>query len=138
MRTIDKIVVHCSATPEGKHFDVEDIRDWHVNGNGWRDVGYHFVVLLDGQIQIGRRLDIAGAHVKGHNKDSIGVCYIGGMNEAMTEPKDTRTDEQRDSLEVLLATLVRMFPGADIYGHRDFSNKACPSFDAKSEYKHLV
>ena len=81
MRTIDKIIVHCSATPRHKDFSAEDIRDWHVKGNGWDDIGYHFVIRLDGSIEYGRMVDKYGAHVKSHNYDSIGICYIGGMNK---------------------------------------------------------
>ena len=138
MRDINKVIVHCSATPAGRDVTIADVRRWHVEGNGWSDVGYHFFIRLDGQIELGRDLNTPGAHTQGYNKKSIGVCYAGGMSEDMSEPEDTRTDEQKDSLEVLLATLVRMFPGLEIYGHRDFSPKACPSFDAKNEYKHLL
>jgi N-acetylmuramoyl-L-alanine amidase len=130
MRKIDKIIIHCADTPEGKYFDIEDIRDWHLQ-NGWSDVGYHFVILLDGTIQIGRTLDKIGAHTKGYNSNSIGVCYIGGAKGV-----DTRTNEQKTSLIYLIGALKRMFK-ADVYGHRDFSNKECPSFDAKTEYEIL-
>jgi N-acetylmuramoyl-L-alanine amidase len=137
MRDINKIIVHCSATKDGQHYDIDDIRSWHVNGNGWSDVGYHFVVLLDGRIQIGRPLEKMGSHCKGQNKTSIGVCYIGGLDSS-GKYRDTRTYEQRESLEVLIATLVRMFPDSDVFGHNNFSSKACPCFDAHEEYKYLV
>ena len=68
MRNIDRIVLHCSATPEGKDYSVETIRDWHVNGRGWSDIGYHYVIRLDGSVELGRPIDKIGAHVKGHNK----------------------------------------------------------------------
>ena len=134
MRVINKIIVHCTATKEGQDFDIEDVRNWHVEGNGWRDVGYHYVVKLDGTIQLGRPLEVAGAHCKGHNEDSIGVCYVGGL-DGFGEPCDTRTTEQVDSLGALIYTLVHTFPGSEVYGHRDFANKACPSFDARKEYQ---
>ena len=132
MRKIKHLVVHCSATPRDKYFDVDDIRDWHVNGNGWLDVGYHFVILLDGTIQLGRPLEVVGAHVQGHNLNSIGVCYIGGGSGV-----DTRTDMQKESLMYLLKTLKLVFRDAEILGHRDFEgvNKLCPSFSVRSEYK---
>lgn len=136
MRTIDKVIVHCSATPEGRDIDAAAIRRWHVEGNGWRDIGYHYVIKLDGTIELGRDLDDIGSHCKGQNLGSIGVCYIGGVDED-DNPKDTRTTEQVESLYLLMAVLVRMFPGVSIYGHRDFANKACPSFDARAEYKEL-
>ena len=134
MRVINKIIVHCTATKEGRDFDIEDVRNWHVEGNGWRDVGYHYLVKLDGTIQLGRPLEVAGAHCKGHNEDSIGVCYVGGL-DGFGEPCDTRTTEQVDSLGALIYTLVHTFPGSEVYGHRDFANKACPSFDARKEYQ---
>lgn len=134
MRNIDLIVVHCSATPEGKHFSTETIRNWHVNGNGWSDIGYHWVVELDGKVRAGRPEQRVGAHVRGYNRSSIGICYVGGMSKDMKLPKDTRSQVQRESLERLLLELKVKYPKAIIRGHNDFSNKACPSFDAKEEY----
>lgn len=134
MRKIDLIVVHCSATPEGKHFSTETIRNWHVNGNGWSDIGYHWVVELDGKVRAGRPEQRVGAHVRGYNRSSIGICYVGGMSQDMKLPKDTRSQVQRESLEQLLLELKVRYPEAIIKGHNDFSNKACPSFDAKEEY----
>lgn len=136
MRTITEIIVHCSATPEGKYFDASDIDKWHKQ-RGWSGIGYHFVVLLDGTIQYGRDLKEVGAHTLGKNKTSIGLTYIGGMDVDMKHAKDTRTDAQKESLILLLKTLKKLHPEAIIYGHRDFSSKACPSFDAKTEYANL-
>lgn len=135
MRTIDKIFVHCSATIEGKYFDVNDIRAWHKS-KGWSDVGYHYVITLDGQIQEGRPLDKIGAHVKGHNQGSIGVCYIGGV-DADKKPKDTMTDLQETAMVNLLQSLKKQFPQSTIHGHNEFSNKACPSFDVQEKYGYL-
>ena len=131
MRTIKNIVIHCSYTPKCAYFDIEDIRKWHVGDNGWSDVGYHYIVLLDGTIQKGREDKTKGAHVKGHNHNSIGVCYIGGANG-----EDTRTDEQKISLTHLIATLRRLYPDSTVLGHRDFKGvkKDCPCFDANNEY----
>ena len=139
MRKINKIIVHCSATPEGKEFSVETIRKWHLK-RGWSDIGYHFVIDLQGELHEGRPVERTGAHVKGHNFDSIGVCYIGGV-EAERSPagewiaKDTRTEAQKEALEDFLLYMKDLYPQAKIYGHRDFSSKACPSFDAKTEYE---
>lgn len=139
---IRKIIVHCTATPEGKEVSVEQIRDWHVNINGWTDIGYHYVISLDGTVYRGRPEERTGAHTAGHNRFSIAVCYVGGCgpesdpNWAMT-PKDTRTDAQKSSLLKLLRELKSRYPDAEIYGHRDFSKKACPSFDARKEYANL-
>lgn len=138
MRKIDKIIVHCSATPEGKAFTVQQIRDWHVKGNGWRDIGYHFVVYLDGSVHNGRPVGQIGAHCSGHNAHSIGVCYVGGeVADGSHKPKDTRTPIQKTALRQLLKKLKAQYPGARIYGHRDFAPKACPSFDATAEYKDI-
>ena len=135
MRKITNIIVHCADTPEGRDDKAEDIRRWH-KARGFNDIGYHYVVDLDGTIEPGRDVTIAGAHTTGHNADSIGVCYIGGADTDM-KPKDTRTEEQKTALRLLLKYLVRKYPGAKIYGHRDFANKSCPSFDAKTEYANL-
>lgn len=135
MREINKIIVHCSATREGQDISAATIRDWHL-GRGWSDIGYHFIIGLDGRIEYGRPVEKPGAHTRGHNKRSIGVCYIGGVDEKL-KAKDTRTEKQKDSLIVLLATLKRLHPEAVIHSHSDFSPKACPSFDATEEYKNL-
>ena len=135
MRKITKIIVHCADTPEGRDDKAADIRRWH-KARGFNDIGYHYVVDLDGTIEPGRDVEIAGAHTTGHNADSIGVCYIGGADKNM-KPKDPRTEEQTTALRLLLKYLVQKSPGAKINGHRDFANKSCPSFDAKTEYKEL-
>lgn len=133
MRKITELIVHCSATPEGKSFSVADIDRWHRQ-RGWNGIGYHFVIYLDGSIHTGRRLPQIGAHCKGHNANSIGICYIGGCNSYGKSPKDTRTAAQKTALSTLLKELKKQFPNASIHGHRDFAPKACPSFDATAEY----
>lgn len=133
MRKITELIVHCSATPEGKSFSVADIDRWHRQ-RGWNGIGYHFVIYLDGSIHTGRRLAQIGAHCKGHNANSIGICYIGGCNSYGKSPKDTRTAAQKTALSTLLKELKKQFPNASIHGHRDFAPKACPSFDATAEY----
>ena len=136
-RTIDEIIVHCTATPEGKDFTVQQIRDWHVKWNGWRDIGYHFVVYRNGDVMPGRPIAQPGAHCAGHNTHSIGVCYVGGCAADGKTPKDTRTPIQKTALRQLLKRLKAAYPQAKIHGHRDFANKACPSFDATSEFSDL-
>lgn len=147
-RTITEIIVHCSDTPEGRNQTVDDIRAWH-KARGFSDIGYHYVVYRDGTVVEGRDIDIAGAHCMGHNTYSIGVCYVGGCEGEHKNgkilpktdkhgnhiPKDTRTLAQKASLINLLKDLRRLYPYAKIRGHRDFANKACPSFDATQEYK---
>ena len=136
MRNINKIIIHCSATPEGKEFSVDDIRRWHLQ-RGFADIGYHFVIYLDGSVHVGRPLAKASAHCKGHNAHSVGVCYIGGCEAHSQKPKDTRTEEQKRSLVRLITELRQQFPNASVHGHREFANKACPSFNAREEYKNL-
>lgn len=139
-RMINKIIVHCSATPEGKDYTVDDIRRWHKQ-QGWSDIGYHYVVYRNGDVVNGRNVDIQGAHCadNGGNINSIGICYIGGCARDGKTPKDTRTDAQKLALLNLLLDLKKMYPHAVILGHRDLDEhgKLCPSFDAKKEYRLL-
>lgn len=138
-RMIKEIIIHCSATPEGKDYTVDDIRRWH-KAQGWSDVGYHYVIGRHGELWTGRDVDIQGAHCMagGHNRYSIGVCYIGGVARDGKTPKDTRTLQQKAALLSLLADLRRLYPDARIYGHHDFErNKSCPSFDAVREYRNV-
>lgn len=97
------IVIHCSATKEGKDLDVDDIRQMHLN-RGWRDVGYHFIITLDGKIQKGRDVFDMGAHVRGYNRDSVGICYIGGLDKD-GDAKDTRTPNQKAALSDIVKRL---------------------------------
>lgn len=136
MREIDKIIVHCSATPEGRQTTVEEIRQWHLQ-RGWKDIGYHYVIYLDGTIHRGRPESVVGAHCSGYNKNSIGVCYIGGVAKDGKTPKDTRTEGQKRALREILNRLKRDYPKATLHGHNEFANKACPSFNVKEEYKNL-
>lgn len=150
MRSIKHIVIHCSATKEGKYFEAEDINRWHKK-RGWKGIGYHYVVLLDGSIELGRDIRQRGAHVKGFNNHSIGICYIGGLNKH-SKAKDTRTTAQKLALFCLVENLKEQFPNAEVLGHRDFSEdknnnkiidpsefmKDCPCFDAKTEYKNII
>jgi len=137
MRDINKIILHCSATREGQDISTETIRGWHVNERGWSDIGYHYVVLLDGTVDKARPVERKGAHVRGHNKGSIGICYIGGCDADMN-PKDTRTDLQKESLTELISYLMDSYEDATLHGHNEFSSKACPSFNVKEQYKELI
>ena len=137
MRQINKIIVHCAATREGRDFTVEDITRWH-KARGFATIGYHYVIYRDGSIHEGRPLEQIGAHCVGHNKHSIGICYIGGCASYGKTPKDTRTPEQKEAMLSLLRRLKAQFPNATIHGHRDFVAKACPSFDATSEFRSLA
>jgi len=115
---------------------VNEITRWHL-ARGFTTIGYHYVIYLDGSINAGRPESQAGAHTQGHNANSIGICYVGGMDKDNRKPKDTRTPEQKAALIKLLTDLSAKYPSATIHGHRDFANKACPSFDATTEYKSL-
>lgn len=150
IRNITLIIVHCSATAEGKDITVADIDRWHRN-RGFKKIGYHYVVYLDGSIHQGRKDNEIGAHCKGHNSESIGVCYVGGLAADGKTPKDTRTPRQKESLRKLIRTLKQKYPKAKVVGHRDMSPdtnhngkvdkweriKECPCFDAIPEYENL-
>ena len=148
-RTITDIVIHCTATRAWQDYSAEDIRRMH-KAQGWADIGYHYVVRLDGTIEPGRDVDKIGAHVSGHNANSIGVVYVGGLDN-QGKAKDTRTENQKCALLNLLMDLRKLYPKAKISGHRDFSPdkngdgiltpdeyfKSCPCFDAKAEYRRI-
>lgn len=143
-RRIDYIAIHCTATPEGMAKTVDQIKQEHQK-QGWATIGYHYVIEIDGSVHIGRDVDISGAHVDGYNANSIGVVYVGGLENkpntpyALLKTKDTRTQEQKAELLSLLMDLRRLYPNAKIQGHRDFPKvkKGCPSFDAKNEYSKI-
>ena len=143
-RRIDYIAVHCTATREGQAKTVEQIRAEHKK-QGWSDIGYHYVIDLQGNVHLGRDVDISGSHVSGYNSYSIGVVYVGGLENdpkktySQLKAKDTRTNAQKAALLSLLMDLRKLYPQAKIMGHRDFPKvaKACPSFDAKTEYARI-
>ena len=132
MRNITEIVIHCSATPEGREVTVKEIDRWHRE-RGFAKIGYHYVIHLDGSVSVGRKEEEAGAHVSGHNANSIGVCYVGGVDaNNVNAARDTRTPAQKVAMEKLVKELVAKYPKARVLGHRDFPGvaKACPCFDA--------
>ena len=137
MRKINKIILHCTATPEGREHDVADIRRWHLK-RGFNDIGYHYLIHIDGTVEEGRPLNKQGAHCSGQNRGSIGICYIGGMSKDMKKPKDTRTQAQKDSLIKLMHELIYKYnKDMTIHGHNEYANKACPSFNVQEEYANL-
>jgi len=138
-RKITEIILHCTATREGQPTTVEAIRRYHVKNRGWSDIGYHYVVYLDGSIHEGRNVDISGAHCTGHNAHSIGVCYVGGLDKH-GKAKDTRTPEQKATLIKLVKQLMQTYrlSANQVYGHYQFANKACPSFRIEPFRKSLL
>ena len=137
MRTITLIVIHCSAVRPGQQSSAKKINDWHHDRGFQNGIGYHYVVRRDGTIELGRPLEMIGAHVVGHNRHSIGICYEGGLN-SFGEDADTRTPEQKVTLRKLLEELHRKFPKALIVGHRDLNpGKKCPCYDVINEYRNL-
>lgn len=138
VKSIEHIVVHCSATPPNMNIGVKEIDGWHRD-RGWAKIGYHIVIRrnpgeLGGLIEYGdRSLLEAGAHVKGYNYKSIGVCMIGGVDD-FNNPDNNFTEDQYRSLGIVIDFLTGIFPNATVQGHCNFPdvNKACPSFDVEA------
>lgn len=133
MRQIKEIILHCSATAEGRDYTVADIDRWH-KARGWRGIGYHYVIYRDGSVHPGRPVEQIGAHCTGHNANSIGICYIGGLAADNKTPKDTRTPAQIQALRALVGELKKKYPGARVHGHNEFAAKACPCFNVRKEF----
>lgn len=151
MKKIDSIIIHCTATKEGWDVRAKDVDLWHKE-RGFKMIGYHFLIDLDGKVEVGRPLTMDGAHCKGWNNHSIGICYVGGLDK-FGNPKDTRTNAQKVSLMNLVYDLLDKFPEiSQILGHRDTSPdlngdgqitpnewiKACPCFEVKNEFPILI
>lgn len=130
MRKIDKIIIHCSATKAHQDIGAAEIDKWHRQ-QGWEEIGYHFVIRRNGKIEKGRAVEKIGAHCKGQNVGSIGICLVGGI-DTDGKPKNNFTDAQFASLRSLTAKLQGQFPDLlSIHGHNEFANKACPCFNVK-------
>lgn len=138
-RSIKEIILHCSATPEGKKYTVADIKKWHKQ-RGFSDIGYHYVIYLDGSINEGRNINIVGAHCTGRNTGSIGICYVGGLDGSGKKAKDTRTPEQKSALVKLVKELMSMYNLTinNVHCHYEYANKACPSFKIEDFRKELL
>ena len=123
-----EIILHCSATKENADFSAADIKKWHLQ-RGFKNIGYHYVIRLDGTVEAGRKEDEMGAHCLGHNKDSLGICYIGGLDKD-EKPKDTRTQAQKEALYNLVGKLMLKYDidVDSIHCHYEFANKVCPCF----------
>lgn len=157
MNKIDSVIIHCSATRVGQDFSAKDIDRMHRE-RGFNQIGYNYIIRLDGTIEVGRPLTIDGAHcnTKGfstvsYNKHSVGICYIGGL-DLQERPADTRTDAQKKALRELVAKLCKEYDIVEVLGHRDTSPdldgsgeveskeyiKACPCFDVRSEFSNFL
>ena len=137
MRPLKRIILHCTATPEGKHFDVATIRRWHVKYRGWKDIGYHYVIYIDCSVHEGRPIEQAGAHTSGHNADSIGITYVGGCDAKM-KAKDTLNEAQETAMVNLIKALREQHGELSLHGHNEFAAKACPSFKVKDKFGWLL
>ena len=137
MRLINEIIIHSTATPKGMNATAQDIDKWH-KAKGYDCIGYHYVINRQGLIEKGRQDYLIGAHCKEHNNNTIGIAYVGGLNEHK-QSADTRTQAQKNALICLIRELLKIYPTIKkISGHKDYCNTACPSFDATAEYKHLI
>lgn len=144
-KPIRAVVIHCTATPGGRPHTIDDIRRWHM-ARGWSDVGYHWLIHLDGTISKGRDMRLMGAHTRGHNNGTIGIAYVGGIDAETNRPGDTRSPLQKLAIERLLDQLALEYGEVQadgfrriaVHGHNQFNPaKACPSFDVKAEYGDL-
>ena len=127
MRTsTDFFIIHCADTPKDMDIGVHEIRRWHVEENGWADIGYHFVIKRDGTVEAGRDQDAPGAHARNYNDKSIGICLVGG------KPTFNFTTAQMQALDTLCRTLRVEYPTAKIIGHNEVATKPCPMFDARA------
>lgn len=134
MRAINLIVIHCADTYERMDIGAKEIDAWHRE-RGFLKIGYHYVVRRDGTVEKGRDEKEVGAHAKGYNQNSIGICWVGGRSDD-NRPYDNRTTAQTAALRNLVAEMKKRYPLAQVVGHRDLDkNKACPCFNAKREYK---
>ena len=137
MRPLTEIIIHCSATKPSMDIGADWIRKIHVQQNKWRDVGYHFIIRRNGAQEEGRPIDQAGAHCKGHNSDTIGICLVGGLSET-GRPQNNFTPEQFQSVQMLIGYLKERYPTiVKLSGHNDYANKACPSFNVHEKLRLL-
>tara|TARA_R100000664_G_scaffold20807_1_gene30033 strand:+ start:943 stop:1365 length:423 start_codon:yes stop_codon:yes gene_type:complete len=126
----DYIVIHCSYTKPNMDIGLREIRNWHVNDNGWRDVGYHYIIRRNGEVELGRNVKDTGAHAAGYNHKSIGIALVGGMADD-NSTEDNFTDKQWTTLLDLVKQKLIDYPDAKVIGHNEISEKDCPCFDVQ-------
>ena len=134
MRELERIILHCSATKPGVKVSAERIKRWHI-GRNFRTIGYHFVIQPNGLLEMGRPINEVGAHCKGFNKTSVGICYIGGL-DAQGNACNTMTDEQVYTLAAICSAICYVScKYVPLHGHREFNNtgKECPGFDVAQD-----
>ena len=132
-KSTESIVIHCSATKSSMDIGLVEIRKWHVEDNGWRDVGYHYIIRRNGELELGRRHDDTGAHAAGYNHKTIGVCMVGGMADD-NSAENNFTDKQWTSVSDLIKQIKVNYPDVNVIGHNEISSKECPSFDVQKWY----
>lgn len=137
MRHITRGFIHCAATKREMDIGAEEIRKWHVDERGWSDIGYHYVIRRNGDVERGRQDEVQGAHAKGHNFDSLGICLVGGMGPN-GEAEFNFTQAQMTSLNALANLLVEKYPGITFHGHNEVdSAKECPGFSIECYFEEL-
>lgn len=130
-RPVDKIIIHCAATYPKQDIDAATIDRWHKE-LGWSGIGYHAVIKKDGTLECGRDIEVIGAHCVGYNTCSVGICLIGGLNEA-GRACGVYTEPQMRTLAIVVRALMEHYKidARRVYGHQDFANKACPCFNVR-------
>jgi len=137
MREINEVIIHCTASKPSSAVTTLDVKAWHVK-RGFSDIGYHYIIDLDGRLYHCRPEIEMGAHCKGHNANSIGVAYIGGLDDYSGKPSDTRTKQQRMKFSSLLLDICSRHNIYAIHGHNIYADVACPCFNASKEYSHFL
>lgn len=141
MNKINLIIIHCSATRSSMDIGVKDIRRWHM-AKGWSDVGYHWVIRRDGTLEQGREESVQGAHALPYNRNSLGICMVGGIHEETFKPENNFTNDQFETLENLLWELTKKYPDSDVKGHGTLPNipipKSCPCFPAEEWWNNII
>lgn len=129
MREINKIIIHCSATKPSQDIGAFQIDEWHKK-LGWSGIGYHFVIRRNGTVEKGRDIEIAGAHCQNQNKNSIGICLVGGIDDH-GRSENNFTESQFQVLRKLVADLKLQYPNMSLHGHNEFAAKDCPCFNVQ-------